>query len=314
MKIPLACLLIALAAPVNPQIVLNPPRNASVFHVDVDLVNVLCAVRDRHGAFVKDLTQSQFEIKEDGKLQTITHFAPQVDSPMTVAMLLDVSGSVRSVLGEEKDAATRFFNEVMRPGDRALFVGFANVIAVWEELTESKSDLVESIGRAGTGALPSQDPEFAAQGGTLLYDAVDLVALQKLRRLHGRKGMILITDGEDNGSSESLSAAAKSAQQSDAVVYRIHYGGRRCGRCTQSSGLDALVKLAEPTGGRAFHVDEKMPLSRVFAEIAEEMRNQYGLGYSPPNSPPGSCHKLEVKVTKAGGKPQVRAGYYSAGQ
>ncbi len=308
-------LLLALpAVPAGAQIVLNPARNEGVIHVDVDLVNVLCAVRDKSGGYVKGLTEADFEIRQDGKRQAITHFAREVDSPLTVALLLDVSGSVTNVLGEEKAAAARFFQEVLRPGDGAMLVGFAQMIAVWEELTGSKTELLETLERAGPGALPVEDVEYRSRGGTLLYDAVNLVASKKLMRLPGRKVMILITDGEDNGSLEGIGKAVQSAQQADAVVYGIHYKENRLTGFARD-GMGALTRLSEPTGGRAFHVSEKMPLTKIFAEIADEMRNQYGLGYTPPpGSPDGTFHKLEVKTTKPGLKAQARSGYFSSGR
>jgi VWFA-related protein len=311
----LACMLLALLSPpACAQIVLNPPRDSAVIHIDVDLVNVLCAVRDKSGAYVKDLTQADFEIKEDGKRQPLTHFAREVDSPITVALLLDVSGSVRNVLGEEKSAAARFFEEVLRPGDQAMLVGFAQMIAVWVDLTPSKTELLESLKRAGPDALPLGEVEMRPRGGTLLYDAVNLVASQKLKHLPGRKVMILITDGEDNGSLEGTGKAIQAAQIADTVIYGIHYKEETY-RSSARDGLGALAKLAEPTGGRAFHVSGKMPLARIFQEIAEEMRNQYGLGYSPPpGSRDGTFHKLEVKSTKPGLKAQARNGYFSSGK
>lgn len=307
----LAWSLLATALPLAAQIVLNPPRDASVIHVDVDLVNVLCAVRDKSGAYVKGLDKEDFEIKEDGKRQTIAHFAREVDSPLTVALMLDVSGSVLNVLGEEKAAAARFFEEVLRPGDQALLVGFAQLIAVWEDLTASKTDLLESLQRAGPDALLPGELEARPRGGTLLYDAVNLVASQKLQRLPGRKVMILITDGEDNGSLEGTGKAVQSALAADTVIYGIHYKEELV-RPMYRDGLGALNRLSEPTGGRAFHVSSKMPLTKIFEQIAEEMRNQYGLGYTPPGTTPnGTFHKLEVRTTKAGLKAQARNGYFS---
>jgi VWFA-related protein len=314
MKTSLACLLFALVPCSRSQIVLNPPRDGSVIHIDVSLVNVLCAVRDKSGAYVKGLTKDDFEIKEDGKRQSITHFAREVDSPVTVALLLDVSGSVLNVLGEEKAAAARFFEEVLRPGDQAMLVGFAQMIAVWEDLTPSKTELMQSLERAGPAALPVGDTEARPRGGTLLYDAVNLVALQKLKRLPGRKVMILITDGEDNGSLEGTAKAVQSAQAADTVIYGIHYKQELL-RHMVRNGLGALEKLSEPTGGRAFHVGGKVTLTRIFADIADEMRNQYGLGYTPPEgSRDGTFHKLEVRTTRPGMKAQARNGYFSSGR
>jgi VWFA-related protein len=317
-----AVLLMGAPWPAGAQIDLNPPKPASVITVDVDLVNLLCSVRDKRGAYVKGLNKEDFEIKQDGKRQPITHFAREVDSPMTVALMLDVSGSVAGIIGTEKAAAERFFDEVLRPGDKALLVGFAQLIAVWQELTASKERLQDALERAGPGALPwgnpggnpGDNPEIQPRGGTLLYDAVTLGALQKLRRLPGRKTIILITDGEDNGSFAKLGEAVKAAQEADAVIYGIHYVDDEHGS-SRRNGMSALEKLAEPTGGRAFHVSGKMPLGEIFNEIGEEMRHQYGLGFTPPaDGKDGEFHKLEVKSTKAGLKAQARTGYYTGGK
>jgi len=130
-----------LAASAGTQIDLNPPRDPSVIRVDVDLVNLLCTVRDKDGATVKDLSKQDFVVLDEGRRQTITQFAREVNSPLTVALLLDVSGSVANILKIEKAAASQFFSNVLRPGDRALLVGFAQYVIVWQNLTSSRDDL-----------------------------------------------------------------------------------------------------------------------------------------------------------------------------
>jgi VWFA-related protein len=274
------------ASPGLRQILLNPPRDASVITVDVDLVNVLCSVRDKHGNYVKDLSKDEFEIKEDGHRQEIRHFAREVDSPLTVALLLDVSGSVSAIIGTEKAAASRFFSEVLRPGDKALLVGFAQLIAVWQDFTPSAERLAEALERAGPFVMPSGQVAYRPRGGTLLYDAVNLVAKDRLTKQPGRKTMVLITDGQDNGSLVNLETAAKAAQQSDAVVYGIHYVDDARPSPRKAEGLSSLEKLAAPTGGRTFHVSKKTPLEAIFETIQEEMRSQYGLGYKSTIPPP----------------------------
>jgi Ca-activated chloride channel family protein len=288
--------------------VLNPPKSPSVITVDVELVNILCSVRDRRGNYVTDLNREDFEVREDGKRQEITHFAREVDTPLTVALLLDVSGSVAAIIGTEKTTAHRFFDEVLRPGDRALLVGFASRVAVWQEVTSAKPLLHDALERAGPDALPAGNPDYQPRGGTLLYDAVRLVADQKLKRSPGRKTMILITDGEDNGSIATISDTVKSAQEADAVVYGIHDEDESTS--SRHNGLSALESISNPTGGRAFHVTPKLPLASVFAAIGEEMRHQYGLGYRPSGSRDGSHHRIEVRSTKPGLKVQARTGYY----
>ena len=296
--------------PALAQIDLNPPKAAATISVDVDLVNVLCSVRDKNGSYVKGLQKEDFEVKQDGKRQLLSHFAREVDSPMTVALMLDVSGSVSSIIGVEKSAAARFLGEVLRPGDKSLLVGFAQLIAVWQDLTESKEDMSQALEQAGPGALPSGNPELRPRGGTLLYDAVALVASQKLKRLPGRKTIVVISDGEDNGSIAKISEAVKAAHEADAVLYGIHYVDEERGY--SRGGLAALEKLSEPTGGRAFHVSGRVKLEDVFRQIGEEMRNQYGLGFPPPpGAKAGDFHKLEVKTSKAGMKAQARSGYYT---
>jgi Ca-activated chloride channel family protein len=294
-----------------PQIVLNPPKPAATIAVDVELVNLLCTVRDYRGAYVNDLAKSDFEVREDGKRQEITHFAREVNSPMTVALLLDVSGSVERVLDAEKAAAKRFFAEVIRPGDQALLAGFAQLIAVWQDLTPSSADLQTALEKAGPfHATAYQTLETRPRGGTLLYDAIALVAEQKLRKLPGRKTMVVITDGLDNGSIATVGKALKAAVEADAVVYAIHYEDEAAP--AYGSGMITLQRLSEPTGGQAFHVSAKLPLEAVFKTITEEMRNQYALGYPPPNAnKDGRYHSLEVKLSKSGLKVQARTGYFA---
>jgi VWFA-related protein len=299
---------LTLAAPAAAQIELNPPPDPTVIRMDVELVNLLCTVRDKNGAYVQDLSKNDFAVLDDGRRQTITHFGRQLDTPLTVALLLDVSGSVTNVLDLEKAAAGRFFQNVLRPGDAALLVGFAQYVLVWQDLTFSRENLQHALEDAGPmEGLPNGPP---ARGGTLLLDAVNLVAARKLRQLPGRKTIVLITDGEDNGSRARLEEAVQAAQQADAVIYGIHYADE--GNSIRD-GLGVLERMSGPTGGRSFHVDKKMTLEKIFTAIEEEMRNQYGLGYAPPEpSKSGAFHNVEVKILKPGLKGQSRNGYYAA--
>ncbi|SPE32832.1 von Willebrand factor, type A [Candidatus Sulfopaludibacter sp. SbA3] len=299
------------ACPVWAQVELNPPRSPSVITVDVNVVNVLCTVRDRKGAFVKDLQKTDFQMREDGKPQEIRYFSREVDTPLTVALMLDVSGSVANILGIEKAAAGRFFDEVLRPTDKALFVGFAQTTAVWQDLTGSKQELSSALDAAGP-FVRTPTSEFQPRGGTLLYDAVSLVASQKLARLPGRKTMVIITDGLDNGSLVTVEDAMKAAQQADAVVYAIHYEDQGYSDRYAGAGETALRHIAEPTGGRTFHVSASLPLEAIFDIIREEMRSQYAIGFTSTNTAKdGSYRRLELKTTRSGLKTQAREGYYA---
>jgi len=278
-----------------------------VIRVDVDLVDVLCSVRDKKGTWAQGLTRDDFEVREDGKPRPLSHFSADSDSPLTVALMVDVSGSVASILDIERAAAHRFLREVIRPGDQALVGSFASTIAVQQDFTSSAGLLEAALGRVGRGFDYPADGAVRARGGTLLYDAIDLVASRKLAHVAGRKALILITDGLDNGSKVPIADAVKAAQSSDTVVFAIHYVPESA---ANSDGRRPLSRLSEPTGGRAFSVSEKMPLERVFAEIADEMRHQYSLGFTPA-ARDGGFHKLEVIVKRPGFKPQSRNGYYA---
>jgi VWFA-related protein len=316
-----ACLILAIRGLASPQILLNPPPKPDVIRVDVELVNVLCSVRDKHGAYVKDLRKEDFELRVDGHPRPITNFAPEVASPLTVALLLDVSGSVVAVIPDEKAAAGRFFSEVLRPGDRAMLAGFAELIAVWQDLTPSVEVVQAALGRAAPfQRTPDQRLETQPRGGTLLYDAVTLVANNKLKPLTGRKTIVLITDGDDNGSIATWKKAVQAAQEADTVIYGIRYQDRGFGMrlgmagpqsIPLDSGLSSLAHLAEPTGGRAFDAMRDTGLEGAFNAIGEEMRNQYGLAFhAEEEAGKGEFHKLEIRLRRPGLKAQARAGYY----
>lgn len=316
--------------PLWPQVLLNPPRNPDVISVDVDLVNVLCSVRDKHGAYVKGLRKEDFEVRVDGRPRPITNFSPEVASPLTVALLLDVSGSVAAVIPEEKSAAGRFFSEVLRPGDKALLTGFAELIAVWQDLTPSVAAIQTALSHAAPFETdPNQRLETRPRGGTLLYDAVTLVAAQKLKRLTGRKTIVLITDGLDQGSIADDKRAIEAAQQADTVIYGIRYFDPRFGiganggmppvpvQLPLDNGLGDLQRLSGPTGGRTFDAMRGgQQLQAAFDAIGVEMRNQYGLGFAPAEpsrertGDTPEFHRLEIRLRKSGLKAQARAGYY----
>ncbi len=167
------------------QVELPPPGDASVIRVDVDVVNVLCTVRDWKGSFVNYLDKSEFRIREDGTPQEIRYFAREVETPFTVALLIDVSGSVARILDIERAATMRFFTEVLRPTDKALLLSFSQTVAVWQELTSRLQDLRSALESVRPFDARGK-PEFQAHGGTLLYEAVSLTCDKRLARLPSR--------------------------------------------------------------------------------------------------------------------------------
>src|SRR5580698_10413533 len=161
--------------------------------VDVNVVNVLCTVSDKRGALITDLHKEDFEIREDGRKQEIRYFTRDTDLPLTVAMLMDVSGSVRQSLDAEREAAGRFFDLVLRPTDHALLLGFSSTLVLWQDFTSSTIRLRGAL--AQLHAIPFRGLPAIGQSmpGTLLYDAVYQTAMGKLKDVSGRKMMLIVS-------------------------------------------------------------------------------------------------------------------------
>ncbi len=179
-------------------------------HVDVDVVNVLCTVSDKRGALVTDLRKEDFEIRENGRKQQIRYFARDTDLPLTVALLMDVSGSVREALAAEREAAGRFFDVVLRPTDHALLLGFSSTLVLWQDFTSSTARLRNALAQLHAIPFRGLPADGQLMPGTLLYDAVYQTAMGKLKGVPGRKMMLIVSDGLDNGS-------------------RMHHGGGAAG-------------------------------------------------------------------------------------
>ena len=281
----------------------------------VDLVNVLATVRGKNGALIGNLEQSDFKIFEDGKEQEIRYFTRESNLPLTIGMLIDVSGSMESIIPVERRAGGQFFEQVLRKDDLAFIISFGKDSELLQDSTSSPRLLQRGLDdlklntRVG-GIQPGPVPTAASQAGTVLYDAVFLAADERLRRETGRKVIILITDGDDTGSRVSLQKAIEAAQKSDAIIYSIFYSDPR-----YRSDQGVLKRMSEETGGRVFDVGRRMNLDDIFKQIQEEMRTQYSISYSPANSvKDGSYRKLEMKMSNKDYKVQARKGYYAIEQ
>jgi VWFA-related protein len=293
--------LLACTAPVFAQ----APDGAPI-RVDVEVVNVLCTVEDKRGALITDLHKEDFEIREDGRKQDIRYFARDTDLPLTVAMLMDVSGSVRQSLDAEREAAGRFFDVVIRPTDHALLLGFSSTLVLWQDFTSSTVRLRSSL--AQLHAIPFRGLPAIGQPmpGTLLYDAVYQTARNKLKDVSGRKAMLIISDGLDNGSRMHMEEALEAVQATNTIVYAVCYDQK-------FFGCEYLKGLAEPTGGRMFDAGKRRKsLAEIYQTIEDELRSQYAIGYVPINQThDGKFRKLAVKVDASGLRVSVRRGYYA---
>lgn len=288
--------------------------------VDVDVVNILASVRDKHNALVGNLEKNDFTILEDGKAQTIKYFTRETDLPLTIGLLVDVSRSQENLIGIERSAASQFFSKVLRKKDEAFLISFGEESELLQDYTASPRLLEEGLKQlrvsSGVGGLgPGPVPTAGQPRGTVLYDAVYLAANEKLKGEVGRKVLVLITDGVDEGSRMTRDQAIAAAQKSDAVIYSIDYqdpGFYGPFSIGGGGGEGELRRMSDETGGRVFKVDRKHSLDQVFQEIQDEMRSQYAIGYTPTNDvKDGSYRRIDVKLADKNLKAQARKGYYA---
>lgn len=288
--------------------------------VNVDIVNILATVRDKRGGLVANLEKSDFTVLEDGKAQTIKYFTRETDLPLTIGLLVDVSRSQENLIGIERNAASQFFSKVLRKKDEAFLISFGEESELLQDYTGSARLLEEGLNQlrvsSGVSGLhPGPVPTAGGPKGTVLYDAVYLAANEKLKSEVGRKVLVLITDGVDQGSQMTRNQAIEAAQKADAVIYSIDYqdpGFYGPFNFGGGGGESELHRMSDETGGRVFKVDRKHSLDEIFQEIQDEMRSQYAIGYTPINDvKDGSYRRLEIKMASKDMKVQARKGYYA---
>jgi VWFA-related protein len=297
----------------------NPsPQAEGTLKVTTSVVNVFAVVKDHGGHLVPDLNKDDFEVTENNDPQTIRYFSREADTPLTMGILVDTSPSQERVLPLEQQEAKAFVRQVVRPKDMAFVLHFDSEVELLQDFTSDTTRLARAIdettiGGGGGGALPGTFPG-ASVGGTHLYDAVYLASTDPLKNEIGRKVIIVLTDGVDEGSTEKLNRALEVAQRADTIIYAINISDRMFyfSRGMGYNGESVLRKLSDDTGGRVIDVSRQKDLSEAFAEIARELRTQYLLGYSSTNTRrDGSYRKIRVRVRNGDYKIQARRGYYA---
>jgi VWFA-related protein len=326
--------------------------------VQVKVVNVPATVRDKHGKLVNNLMKDDFVLEEDGRPQDVHYFAQENNLPLTLGLLVDTSLSQRRVLDQERGASASFLDHMLHAEkDQAFLIHFDYEVELLQDLTSSREKLRSALDKL-------QEPHFAETsggnspgqssggippgrhggggyghhgGGTQLYDAVYLASTELMKKQSGRKAIVVLSDGADRGSKESLHGAIEAAQRSDTMVYSIlfkdederpfggfgggygHHGGMggpggHHGGYPQESRVDGkkiLEQISRETGGRLFEVSGKQTTEKIYAEIEEELRNQYSLGYTPDRHEPGTgYHKIVVKTKQKELVVRAREGYY----
>ncbi len=310
----------------NPQ----PPaqqedQSVETLKVNVNIVQIFFNVKDKKGALIPSLTKSDFDIAEDGKPQTIKYFTAESDLPLTLGILIDSSGSQMRVLDMEKQVGGDFLSTILRDKDLAFVMNFDVNAELIQDFTSSVSKLKHSMNdvRINTGGgggviIPGGGgnpvPSSTGQKGTVLYDAVYLAAHDELSQQVGRKAMILLTDGEDEGSQLRIKDAIEAAQKADTIVYVLLCADRGFYGMMGYSGDSEMKKLTSETGGRVIEVGNKQDKLRdAFNQISNELRSQYNIGYTPTNTvKDGSFRKIEIQVKgNKDYKIQSRNGYYA---
>ncbi len=284
--------------------------------VQAQVVTVPVTVRDAKGKLLDGLTKEDFTLLEDGQPQTIRRLSVDRDRALTVGLLIDTSGSQKEYIAKERAAANEFLTLMLtRPDDQAFLVRFDNAITMMQKPTAQKEELKTAL----THLEDKHERRLSPPGGTLLYDALDLTCEKVTREVEGRNAVIVLTDGRDNGSVLTLDAAVQAAQVSNTVIYSILYTDEQPGWLAPKepgvlSGKDVLQRLANETGGHMYQVSRSEGLDKIFGAIAEEMRMQYVLSYSPAKHGPGyGFRAIELKGRDKSWKIQTRKGYFYSG-
>jgi len=299
-------------------------QSVETLKVNVNVVQLFFNVKDKHGLLIPDQTKDDFEVLEDGKPQTIKYFTAESNLPLTLGMLIDSSGSQERVLEMEKEVGGAFLNEILRDKDLAFVLSFDVNVDLLQDFTNSTRRLrtalnsarINTGGGGGCGGVPGLGggpvPCAGTPKGTLLYDAVYLASHDELSHEVGRKAMIILTDGEDQGSQLRIKDAIEAAQKSDSIVYVLLIADRGFYGLGGYSGDAAMKKLGGETGGRVIEVGNKTEkLKQAFNQIAQELRSQYNIGYTPSNPKlDGTFRRIEIR-SKKGYKVQARSGYYA---
>ena len=255
---------------------------------EVNRVILWVTVTDKSDKLVGDLAKESFTVYEDGTPQTIRDFLLE-DRPITMAIVLDSSGSIRDAMPEVHQAAAGFV-ETLRPQDKALVIDFDDKVFLLQDLTSDQALLKDAV--SSTEAL----------GSTALYDALH-AAFRKLRGIEGRKAIILLTDGDDTSSQFSYNRILEEAKAQSVILYGIGLGDVK---------KSVLKEFSDTTGGRAFFVTKASQLAEVYRKIAEELRRQYYLSYSTTNTKwDGRFIKLQVKSTNPDWSVRARRGYFA---
>lgn len=366
----------------------QPPATLSV---EARLVNLPVVVRDKKGALIQNLTKDDFTLQVDGKPQVVRYFDKDTNLPLSLGLLVDTSLSQRDVIEEERSASSAFLDQMLTtPKDKAFLAQFSRQTELLQDLTSSRPLLQAALKEIDTPSASadssnSSDTGSAGRrhGGTTLYDALFLTSDELMSKQTGRKAIIILSDGVDNGSKETLARSIEAAQRADTILYAIYFkgeethqmdnnqrhsrggypgggypgggypgggypgggypgggypgggypgggypgggypgggnpgggnpggGGGTTGR-SHVDGKKVLERMTQETGGRVFEVKKGQDVGQIYNQIAEELRAQYRLGYTPSqDAASNGYHQIDLTVRQKGLLVQTRDGYYT---
>jgi len=278
----------------------------ATFSSDVQVVNLLATVRDKNHQILRDLSKDDFQILENGRPQTIRYFTRESDLPLTIGLMVDTSMSQVKVLDAERGASLRFLDEVLRENkDHVFIMQFDLTVQTRQVLTGSRRDLNQALAYVDTPTRNQLRSQYG--GGTLLFDSVVDASTDIMKKQQGRKALIVLSDGGENGSDATLSDAIEAAQRAETLIYTILFSDGSYG-----SNPGIMQRLAKETGGGYFEVTKKLSIDQVFALIQEDLRNQYSIGFvSDRPTAVSEFRKIQLTVKRPALVVQSRDRYWA---
>ncbi|HXY01164.1 MAG TPA: VWA domain-containing protein [Candidatus Limnocylindrales bacterium] len=284
--------------------------------VDVNLVNVAFTARDANGALIGNLTKDDVELYEDAVPQKIEFFAKSTDLPLTLALIMDVSGSQEHFEKKHHKDLEVFLKEVLGPKDRAFMVCFGNHLRLVSDYTNSPEAILDNFHEFDKGKrhFPEIGPEEERELGTAFYDSIYYSVTEKLAQAGGRQAILMFSDGEDNSSSNNMMTAIEASQAANVIFYAIRYtetNKHGSLNARNKYGISVMDRIAKETGGA--HIDaQRTDPHAYFRQLAEELRTSYELAYYPSNKAKDDAfRKIVIKPKQAGTIIRAKTGYFS---
>ena len=361
----------AAPAPANPAT--SQGAATPTLSANAKVVTLPVTVRDKKGQIVRNLTKDDFDLQDDHQPQSILYLTQQTDLPLSLCLLVDTSVSQRNFLELERPASKSFLDQMVTNKDRGCVIHFDRDVELLQDLTadhgrlESALQLLQTV--VSQQQLPGRDdPDRTSRSADAqLYDSIFLASDELMSKQTGRKAVVILSDGVDRGSKESLGSAIEAAQQSNTIVYAIYFvekehehngfgrssdgdggypgggypgggypggrypgggypgggypgggypggypsgGGQRPSKIPHIDGRKMLAQISAETGGRLYEVSKKDTVEQIYGNIAEELRTQYTLGYTPVKSGAEGFHSITLTVKKKDLTVQTKSGYY----